>query len=241
MKEGFGFHWTPFSPPYLVTPAGEKIELDVSHEIPLLPEGFVCTAKQFVGGEKRVGDGDRVGHDRGGGSPVAATPDSESHPLTHLPKRHDCDTCQIAKAQKKSCRRRSNVDPDDEPKAFGECLTVDHIVTVNDAIISVDGHSNAVVIRDLATGWLEACPTALKSSDEADQALQQMMSPKESVGIIRSDGSSELEIAIQQLGWKHSTATPGMPNTDGVIERAMRTVVEGTRSLLHQSGLDHRW
>ena len=241
LKEGFGFHWDPYKRPYLRTFAGERIELHVSHEIPLLPEGFVCTAKQSQGDELTIGNGDREELARGGESSVAGSPDPDGHLLTHLPKRDDCDTCQIAKAQKKSCRRRKNVDPDLEPKAFGECLTVDHIVTVNDEIISVDGHSNAVVVRDRATGWIEACPTAQKSSDEADQALQQVISPKESFGIIRSDGSGELETAIQQLGWKHSTATPGMPNTNGVAERVLRTVLEGTRSLLHQSGLDRRW
>ena len=54
---------------------------------------------------------------------------------------------------------------------FGESLVVDHIVTINSDIISVDGDSNAVVVRDIATGWIEACPTAMKSSDEAYEAL----------------------------------------------------------------------
>ena len=140
-----------------MTPAGEKIVLDVTHDIPLLPEGFVCTAKQLAnrgshegtgdhpeaghGSGSPIGGGDRGPEGRGGVSPADEGADAaESHLLTHLPKRPNCDTCQIAKAQKKTCRRRSNIIAEEEPQTFGECLTVDHIVTVSDDIISVDGH-----------------------------------------------------------------------------------------------------
>ena len=105
LKEGFGFHWNPYKQPYLVSPSGEKITLETSHDIPLLPDGFVSAALQQSKEEGGAAAGVNVDETRGDEGPAAD--DKEKHLLTHLPKQHDCDTCQIAKAQKKTCRRRT--------------------------------------------------------------------------------------------------------------------------------------
>ena len=41
--------------------------------------------------------------------------------------------------------------------------------------------------------------------------------------------------------WQHPTSTPGRPETNGVAERAVRTVVEGARTALEHAGLPPRW
>ena len=51
----------------------------------------------------------------------------------------------------------------------------------------------------------------------------------------------ELIEAAKELGWRHSTSSPGRPATNGIAERAVRTVLEGARTVLQQSGLSTKW
>eukprot|EP00959_Pyramimonas_sp_CCMP1952_P433338 9074577-Pyramimonas_sp.AAC.1 len=46
---------------------------------------------------------------------------------------------------------------------------------------------------------------------------------------------------MQQLGWRHDTSPPCLPQTDGPAERAVKSVMQGTRAALHDSGLGHEW
>jgi hypothetical protein len=68
-----------------------------------------------------------------------------------------------------------------------------------------------------------------------------MTGPEESVEDFYSDNSGELIAVAQELGWRHSTSTPGLPQSNGRAERSVRTVLEGTRSLLLASGLPRKW
>ena len=56
-----------------------------------------------------------------------------------------------------------------------------------------------------------------------------------------SDNSPELVKAARELGVAHGVAVPHRPQTNGVAERAVRAVVEGTRTLLEQAGFAHRF
>jgi hypothetical protein len=53
------------------------------------------------------------------------------------------------------------------------------------------------------------------------------------------DGSQELKGACKALGILRDVATPRRPQTNGVAERAVRRVLEGTRALLLARGLLH--
>ena len=55
--------------------------------------------------------------------------------------------------QFRQCRRKPDVEKHD-PTAFGEVLTIDHIVTIDPEAESIDGCAYAIVIKDLATGWI---------------------------------------------------------------------------------------
>ncbi len=51
----------------------------------------------------------------------------------------------------------------------------------------------------------------------------------------------EFSIAAEQLKWRRATSAPGRPQTNGAAAHTVRTVLEGSRSLLAASGLPCRW
>ena len=53
------------------------------------------------------------------------------HYLTHFPKHPGCETCQLAKAQKKRCARVKHTNDEKsanrQPQVFGDLITADHV------------------------------------------------------------------------------------------------------------------
>ena len=47
--------------------------------------------------------------------------------------------------------------------------------------------------------------------------------------------------AFEDLSWNHCTSTPHRSETNGIAERAVRRVKEGTSAVLLQSGLNENW
>ena len=47
--------------------------------------------------------------------------------------------------------------------------------------------------------------------------------------------------ACEDLSWNHCTSTPHGSETNGIAERAVRRVKEGTSAVLLQSGLNESW
>ena len=47
--------------------------------------------------------------------------------------------------------------------------------------------------------------------------------------------------SCEDLPWHHRTSTPHRSDTNGIAERALCRVKEGTSALLLQSGLDAKW
>ena len=59
--------------------------------------------------------------------------------------------------------------------------------------------------------------------------------------VIYTDNSLEFGKAFDDLSWNHCTSTPHRSETNGIAERAVRRVKEGTSSVLLQSGLNESW
>ena len=67
------------------------------------------------------------------------------------------------------------------------------------------------------------------------------MEPERKPEVIYTVNSFEFGKACEDLSWKHCTSTPHRLETNGIAERAVRRVKEGTSAVLLQSGLDDNW
>ena len=158
---------------------------------------------------------------------------------THFPKDRNCEICQRTKISRAPCRRRKG---EAVPRAdnIGDLITADHKV-LSDNCESRNNHRYAVVVQDLATQWIQAYPCKNKTSQETQRSLQKFLEPERKPKVIYTDNSLEFGKACEDLSWNHCTSTPHRSETNGIAERAVRRVKEGTSAVLLQSGLDETW
>ena len=106
---------------------------------------------------------------------------------------------------------------------------------------SRNNHSYAVVVQDLATQWIQSYPCRTKTSQETQRSLQKFLEPDWKLQVIYTDNSLEFGKACEDLSRNHCTSKPHRSETNGIAERAVRRVKEGTSALLLQSGLNESW
>ena len=157
----------------------------------------------------------------------------------HFPKDRNCEICQRTKITRAPCRRRNG---GAVPRAenFGDLITADHMV-LSDNCESWHNHRYAVVVQDLATQWIQSYPCKTKTSQETQRSLQKFLEQDRKPKDIYTDNSLEFGKACEDLSWNHCTSTPHRSETNGIAERAVRRVKEGTSAVLLQSGLDESW
>ena len=156
---------------------------------------------------------------------------------THFPKDRNCEICQRTKITRAPCRRRSGgVVP--RAEIFCDLITADHKV-LSDNCESRNNHRYAVVVQDLATQWIQAYPCKTKTSQETQRSLQKFLEPNRKPKVIYTDNSLEFGKACET--WNHCTYTPHRSETNGIAERAVRRVKDGTSAVLLQSGLNESW
>ena len=80
-----------------------------------------------------------------------------------------------------------------------------------------------------------------KISQETHRSLQKFLEPDRKPKVIYTDNSLEFGKACEDLSWNHCTSTPHRSETNGIAERAVRRVKEGTSAVLLQSGLNESW
>ena len=80
-----------------------------------------------------------------------------------------------------------------------------------------------------------------KTSQETQRSLQKFLEPERKPKVIYTDHSLEFGKACEDLSWNHCTSTPHRSETNGIAERAVRRVKEGTSAVLLQSGLIDNW
>ena len=141
---------------------------------------------------------------------------------THFPKDRNCEICPRTKITRAPCRRRiGRVVP--RAENFGDLIKADHKV-LSEGCESRNNHRYAVLVQDLSTQ---------KTSQEIQRSLQKFLEP--------DDNSLEFGKACEDLFWNHCTSTPHRTETNGIAERAVRRVKEGTSAVSLQSGLNENW
>ena len=159
---------------------------------------------------------------------------------THFPKDRFAEICQRSKitrapVQKTHWRSRTSC-----RKKTGDLITADHKV-LSEGCESRNNHRYAIVVQDLATQWIQSYPCKTKTSQETQRSLQKFLEPDRKPKVIYTDNSLEFGKACEDLSWNHCTSTPRRSETNGIAERAVRRVKEGTSAVLLQSGLDEKW
>ena len=97
---------------------------------------------------------------------------------------------------------------------------------------SRNNHRCAVVVQDLATQWLQSYPCKTKTSQETQKSLMKFLEPRRKPKVIYTDNSLEFGKSCEELFWNHCTSTPHRSETNGIAERAVRRVKEGTYAVL---------
>ena len=95
-----------------------------------------------------------------------------------------------------------------------------------------------MVVQDLATQWLQSYPCITKTSQETQKSPMKFLEPTRKPKVIYTHNSLEFGKSCEELSWNHCTSTPHRSATNGIAERAVRIVKEGTSAVLLQSGLD---
>ena len=80
-----------------------------------------------------------------------------------------------------------------------------------------------------------------QTSQETRRGVQQFLGPDGKPQVICTDNSLEFGKACGDLSWNRCTSTPHRSETNGIAERAVRSVKEGTSAVLLQSGLNESW
>ena len=80
-----------------------------------------------------------------------------------------------------------------------------------------------------------------QTSQETQRSLETFLESDRKPKVIYSDNSLEFGKACEDLSWNYCTSTPHRSETNGIAERAVRRVKEGTSAVLLQSGLNENW
>ena len=88
---------------------------------------------------------------------------------------------------------------------------------------------------------VQSSPCKTQTSQKTEKSLEKFLEPTRKSKVIFANNSSELGEACEELTWNHCTSAPHRSETNGIAERAVRRIKEGTSAVLLQSGLNESW
>ena len=84
------------------------------------------------------------------------------------------------------------------------------------------------MVQDLTTQWIQSYSCKIKTSQETEKRLRKVLEPSKKAKVIYTDNSLEFGKACEDLSWQHRASTPHRSVTNGIAERAVRRIKEGT-------------
>ena len=151
-------------------------------------------------------------------------------------KTENCEVCKRTKTTRALCRKRTG-DAALRAESFGDLKTADHKV-LNERSESRNNRRYAVVVQDLAIRWIQSYPCKTETSQEKEKSSRKFLEPSK---VVHTHNSLEFGKSCEDLSWNHRTSTPHRSETNGIAERVVRKINEGTSAVLLQSGLDEKW
>ena len=139
--------------------------------------------------------------------------------------------CQRTKITRAPCRRRiGGAGP--RAENFGVLITAYHKV-LSEGCESRNNHQYAVVVQDLGHPTdpvvsVQKEKLLRKHNGACKSSWSQNRKPK----IIYTDNSLYFGKACEDRSWNHCTSTPHRSETNGIAERAVRRLKEGTSAVL---------
>ena len=73
------------------------------------------------------------------------------------------------------------------------------------------------------------------------EACKKFLEPERKPKVIYTENSLEFGKDCEDLSWNHCMSTPHRSETNGIAERAVQGVKEGTSAVLLQSGINESW
>ena len=210
-----------------------------------LPEGMIASITLFAlpeGEEEALADSDveplSVPKSKKDEASLRAEAASIEHQLTHRPKNPSCPVC--AKMLAPQARRKGGSSTF-HSKAFGDHITVDHIITRDAKDYGFQDETVAHVVKDVFSKFRYVYPSASKSGEQCHEDMLHFLAVDDNVKVLYSDNAIEFDYVAKQLRCRHNTSRAYVDENKAVIEREIRTILEGTRSNLVQSGLPDRY
>ena len=80
-----------------------------------------------------------------------------------------------------------------------------------------------------------------KTSHDTERNLSNFLGPSHKLIVVYTDNSLDFGKACKNLSWNHRSSTPRRFKTNGIAERAVRRIKEGTSAVLLQWGVDGKW
>jgi hypothetical protein len=119
---------------------------------------------------------------------------------------------------------------------WGEIITFDYLYSGSHRTVGISSEKECLVIKDLFTGIVHGFPMSDRASVRVLECIK-FFTGRRKIQQVYSDNAPEFIKAVRCLGVVHETSTPGVPQTNGIVERSNQLIIGGTVTSMIAAGL----